>query len=236
MSYESQALAPDELSLLDLFGPDTSLRAQNIVKVAAERSMDEMAAIINESDKNSSEKEFVVSVSPTTPDLPFPGSITWFSLPDDLDDVLHGEVLEPLAPHRATEALFPREWSLQIPEYSGKHPIVRITSITDELSKLSDDMRQSVEKLMQQVNPQNVAAKASIVEQLSRQLAFAMAQGMDLTKASVALNLQNPTTGRIEPINIYAKVSDERALQLPIPVRKRDYSPFRRKTITKHKF
>lgn len=47
MSFESEALAHDELSLLDLFGPDASPRAQNIVQAAAERSMDEMAEVIN---------------------------------------------------------------------------------------------------------------------------------------------------------------------------------------------
>ncbi|MDJ0023631.1 hypothetical protein QM543_10075 [Pantoea eucrina] len=54
MSLESEALSADEFSLLDLFGPEASPRAQAIVQAGAKRSMDEMAIVLNEAKANDS--------------------------------------------------------------------------------------------------------------------------------------------------------------------------------------
>lgn len=69
MSSESEALSADEFSLLDLFGPEASPRAQAIVQAGAKRSMDEMSIVLNEAKANDSASFSTADNNQTTQEI-----------------------------------------------------------------------------------------------------------------------------------------------------------------------
>lgn len=223
MSIESEALAPDELSLLDLFGPDASPRAQNIVQKAAERSMDEMATVINAAGEADSEAEYILDSG-----LAVPQSERVRKAADRLmADIQAGIKIDPMSLdllNYLTDNSI--NWSSGTSEDEGWTSIDaewvsmlgKLTSV--EEPKYVTSFPYSVGSKHGIISPNstsynkffdtaNLAAKDSILAQLAKQLTVAMAEGVDLTKINVALNLQNSSTGRIEPINIHAELDTE---------------------------
>lgn len=231
MSLESEAFAPDELSLLDLFGPDASPRAQNIVQSAADRSMDEMAMVINAAGATDSEAENVLNAVVTAPRPEAlmksievaKKSIDEFVVTAGTEiDLTSLGVLSSI--RHKFEQMFEKPMVVQPSDDGGWTDIdaVWISSL-ENLTRVEEpkyelyhpafaaDMRYALtaHAKFPVRDMSNIAAKESILAQLAKELTIAMAEGVDLTKINVALNRQNSTTGRIEPINIHAELDVE---------------------------
>ncbi|MGC0793580.1 hypothetical protein [Pantoea agglomerans] len=240
MSFESEAFAPDEYSLLDLFGPEASPQAQDIVKRAAERSMDEMAVVINAATKPDSKEEASLNAASGSDLNGIPiGTMKTIS-PEDLlitdTDALSTQTLYSIltSSERGEED---EEGATSKEEYHFTTQFLNIDDLrrqalvlrgveahlpgtpgipygskrTDKLWKILN-VPTLAERMAAAYVPtsstENMAAKDSLVSQLAHQLTLAIAKGADLTKISLTLNVQNPETSRIEPINIHA-VDDE---------------------------
>lgn len=244
MSFESEALPHDELSLLDLFGPNASPRAQNIVQAAAERSMDEMAEIINAGNNDA------LANAATT-------------LATQLDAITAGigATVEPVA---SSENSYRNYTYQRIPGLGciwltspGRVAISaeRKEEIKDAWAALREGadatlLRENADDLMRTLNnhlplptqsvytyypdvlvseglikgyetavgvgliARDEELKASLVHQLTEQLNAAIARGVDLSKVNVVLNAPNPESQRVEPVCIYA----DTAAHMPRPV------------------
>lgn len=250
MSFESEALAPDEFSLLDLFGPEASPQAQDIVIRAAERSMDEMAVVINAATKPDSKEEASLNAAPRSDFNGIPvGEIKTISPEDLLDtdiDAFNTQTLysiltssergdedEEGASSKEKYGFHTKVWNLDVDVdelrrqasvlqgLSGLSGLKVQGGLPDMLgipddSKLVHELWANVPALTERMdaayglirNTENMVAKDSLVSQLADQLTLAMANGADLTKISLTLNVQNPKTSRIEPINIHAVVNE----------------------------
>lgn len=199
MSFESEALAPDEFSLLDLFGSDASPRAQAIVQTAADSSMNEMAEVINAA----------IVAEPKHPAEPNTSSVVIDILTEHTND-LRREIdrRADLVNQAQAKKYTPLYWPDLHETKVGKTVYYLMDgNIFDEFPvHVTKHFCKEIQKVAacREVDAKNNQAKQSLIIQLAHQLTIAMAEGADLTKLSLSLNMVNQATNRIEPINIYA--------------------------------
>ncbi|KAA5928560.1 MULTISPECIES: hypothetical protein [Pantoea] len=240
MSFESEALAHDELSLLDLFGPDASPRAQNIVQAAAERSMDEMAEVINAGNTAAlaAELDAITAksgaiIEPVAPSEYGDRKDIYYSIPG-LDDVglKAPDRVSPTAESKegikdAWAALRESTGATHLRENADEQMRMLITHyfslplptqiawarFPDVLA--SEGLRKGFGTAAGVgLIARDEALKESLVHQLTEQLNAAIARGVDLSKVSVVLNAPNPESQRIEPVCIFA----DAAAHVPRPL------------------
>ncbi|RNA73517.1 hypothetical protein [[Curtobacterium] plantarum] len=225
MSFESAAPATDEFSILDLFGPEASPQAQLLVQEAADRSMDEMAEVINAAKaRDGSQDSGVKALLAEQIDFvpyhtighanPLVSSMLQNAqdLQEEIDNLLNPTrdgykagfgFIKPPYP------VFP--FSPEITR-RGVHVNEEANVTARVIGRLSPEvfaqfvrMRDSTGSLSTRLD---IAAKESLLSQLAHQLTLAMAEGVNLSNASIVLNKQNPTTKRIESVTIHAEGDD----------------------------
>lgn len=225
MSFESAAPATDEFSILDLFGPDASQQAQLLVQEAADRSMDEMAEVINAAKaQNGSQVSGVKALSGqpinfvpyhtlghAEPSIPNMLQYTR-NLQEKIDNLLN-----PMRDHYKAVYSFIKP---PHPAFPFSPEITRQGVHVNEEANVTAGIigRLSSEALAQFVKRRDstgalstrldIAAKESLLSRLAHQLTLAMAEGVDLANASIVLNKQNPITKRIESVTIHAEGDD----------------------------
>lgn len=230
MSFESAAPATDEFSILDLFGPDASQQAQILVQEAADRSMDEMAVVINAAKAHNSSLDSTsveALLSQRTDFGPYHtiGHVKT-SLPSAL---LRGQDVQEKVNLLINQNMIDQKTGRYKTGYRIMKPPYPVFPFSPDITQLGVHLNDeayitgaatgaSIGGVFGKLSPEalaefvktwgstrvDIAAKESLLSQLAHQLTLAMAEGVDLANASIVINKQNPTTKRIESVTIHA--------------------------------
>ena len=221
MSFESAAPATDEFSILDLFGPEASPQAQLLVQEAADRSMDEMAEVINAAVARDEAQGIDINALLAEQTKLIPHFTVGYA-DGPAHSVGHKAVEDAIKNLTSWRGLRNTTYGLvkpsseMLPFSVEKFQLPKLPmGISEEtipfggLSQLAlDEVLKTWGTIRSLSTRSDIAAKESLLSQLARQLTLAMAEGVDLANASLILNTQNPETKRIESVTIHAGEDD----------------------------
>ena len=221
MSFESAAPTTDEFSILDLFGPDASQQAQLLVQEAADRSMDEMAEVINAAMARDGDHGTEVNTLLAEKIKYVPHSVIGNShTPRYLSGhKVYTRLNDPIVSYESLINMSKFNWAKSVPLNNLLEGTteklqywIKARKQEDGYNNLDRDAINHVLRTWGALQPHStnddIAAKESLLSQLAHKLTLAMAEGVDLANVSIVLNSQNPTTKRIESVIIHAENDD----------------------------